>query len=393
MSVLLICYTAHVRGLRFVFLAFFVWRVLLFLPLVASELILPYRQGYEYTNLWKFTKPYEPVSNPLLFPWANFDGVHYLSIAKEGYRDNERFFPLYPLLIRIFSFGLGVPFGAPYFFAGLAISNLSFLVASIVFYKLIRLDYSDSSAKASIISLLVLPTSFFFASIYSESLFLLLTFLSFYFARRKRWILSGIFAMLLSATRIVGIAILPALAYEFWKDKKDKIDKKDWKKILAIGISPLGMVAYSLYNHFQFGNAMQFLMNQQEIANNRSMFVFPLQTLFRYVKILSTVPYSQYEWWISELELATFFFVALLLYIGWKKDVRRSYLVFAALSFLAPISSGTFNGLPRYTAVLFPIFIAVALAKSTLVKVTYVAVSVVLLFLLLAAFSRGYFVA
>lgn len=377
-------------GIRFVVITFVVWRVLLFLPLSLSESILPYRQGYAYTNLWKFTKPYEPVSHPLLFPWANFDGVHYLSIAGEGYRDNERFFPLYPVLIRLFSFGAGEAFGAAYFFAAFLLSNLLFFGALITFYKLVRLDYPDRVAKLSTILLLVFPTSFFFASIYAESLFLLLALLSFYFARERRWILSGISAMFLSATRPVGIAMLPALTCEFWKDKSKR---KDWRKKVALGLAPLGLLTYSLYNHFQFGNPLQFLSNQQEVGHSRSFFIFPFQTLVRYGKILTTIPYAQYEWWVALLEVTSFLFVAVLLFVVWKQKVRRSYLVFAALSITPAILSGTFTGLPRYVAVLFPLFIALALIKKRSSTLIYVLVSSMLLLFLLMAFSRGYYVA
>lgn len=372
--------------MRTVFTYVIIFRILLFIPLLAAFFFLPYRDGYEYTNIWKFTKPYTPVSHFLLYPWANFDGVHYLSIASDGYRDNERFFPLYPLLIRALSF-FDSPFGPVQFFVAFFLSNVSFLLALFVFYKLLRLDYSDHIAKRTILFLLVFPTSFFFASLYAESLFLLLLLLCFSLAREKRWLLASLCGMLLSATRIVGILILPALAYELIKNEKRRL------RGLWLLLTPLGLIAYTIYNAWAFGNPLQFLANQQEVANSRTLLVFPVQTLVRYGKILSTVPTNQFEWWIALLEVTTFVFVGYLLYAAWRRGVRFSYVVFTAFSFLIPVFSGTFSGLPRYVAVLFPIFITLAITKNKVPKFFYAAISIVLLFLLLLFFSKGYYVA
>lgn len=374
------------KTLRFIILCFVVWRLFLFLPLLLGSEYLAYRKGYEYTNLWKFTKPYNIVSSHLLYPWANFDGVHYLSIAANGYSHNERFFPLYPLLTRLLSLNLSQPFGGAYFFSALAISNVSFLLSLTIFYKLLRLDYSRSVAKTSTLLLLVFPTSFFFAATYAESLFFFLTVLSFYVARKRYWFTASIVAMLVSATRIVGVVMLLSLLVEFLRHERNR------RRILSLGLVPLGLLAYMVFSHLRFGNSLQFLLNQQEVANSRTLLVFPLQTLVRYAKIFLTLPIDKFEWWVALLEITTFVFVGYLLYAAYRRGVRFSYVVFAVFSFLIPVFSGTFSGLPRYTAVLFPIFIALALSKNVRLRIGYAIVSIVLLFLLLMAFSRGYYV-
>ena len=370
---------------------FCIWRVLLFIPLYVGFLFIPYREGYDYTNIWKFTQHYFPVSNPLLFPWANFDGVHYLSIAAQGYSNNQGFFPLYPILLRLLAevLGGGQAFGLAYFVSGLLISNLSIIAALLFFQKLISIDFPKKIAWQSIILLLVFPTSFYFASLYTESLFLLLSLLSFYFARKKKWFLAGVFGMLLSATRVVGIAILPALIYEFIKE-----ERKLSAKALSLLLPPVGFLSYVFYNFWQFGNPLLFVQAHENINPTRSVYsvVFIPQTLFRYIKILATT-LGQYEWWIALLELSSFLFAVTMLYIAYKKKVRVSYLLFSILALLVPVSSGTFSGLPRYILVLFPMFIGLALVKNSYLKVAYVAISVALLFILLMLFSRGYFIA
>ncbi len=219
--------------IKFILISFLIWRTALFLPLFVSELFIKYRTGYDYTNIWKFIEPYQPVSHFLLYPWANFDGVHYLLIAGQGYTNNFGFLPLFPLLIRL---------AGAQFFSGFILSNLLFLASLFVFYKLLIFDYSNKEIRLVIISLLLFPTSFFFASIYSESLFFLLLVLSFYFARKKQWLAASICGMFLSITRIVGIFILPALIYEFIKQ-----EKRLSSKLIPILLIPVGIISYGLY--------------------------------------------------------------------------------------------------------------------------------------------------
>ncbi len=222
-------------------------------------------------------------------------------------------------------------------------------------------------------------------------LFLLLSLLSFYFARKKHWILASICGMLLGATRIVGMSIFPVLLYEFFRQTRTIIHVR----VLPLLFIPAGIVTYMFFNLSNWGDALHFLHVHGTLGNSRStdtIVLFP-QTIFRYFKILTTVSTSQYEWWIALLEIVTFFVVSLLLYVAWKKHVHFSYIIFAIFCFLIPISSGTFTGFPRYAAVLFPIFIALALLKKREIKILYITFSIMLLFILLLLFSRGYFVA
>src|SRR5690349_24636602 len=44
------------------------------------------------------------LESPLFWAWSNFDGEHYVAIAREGYKPLEYFFfPAYPLVLRFFA--------------------------------------------------------------------------------------------------------------------------------------------------------------------------------------------------------------------------------------------------------------------------------------------------
>lgn len=235
--------------------------------------------------------------------------------------------------------------------------------------------------------MLLFPTSFYFASIYSESLFLLLVVSSFYLARKRSWFYSSLLAMLAASTRLVGIVMLPALAVEYY------LQKKSSSAIWWIGLIPAGLIAYMRFNLLKWGDALYFVKVHATLGNSRSIdsiVLFP-QTMFRYLKILTTIPAQQYGWWIAGLELLIFVAVTYLLYYAWRQKVRLSYLFFAITSFLIPASSGTFSGLPRYVLALFPIYIGLALMGK---KQRYLALTIgsTLLFVLLSFFSRGYYI-
>lgn len=376
---------------RKILIVFLAWRILLLIPLFTSEVLLSPRTGYGYTLLTYFLEKGSILSNFLLYPFANFDGVYYLLIAAKGYTVNAGFFPLFPLLIYIVTLPFKVlPFDVIQYFVVIVLVSIFFLSSLVVMYKLIRLDYANNIAMSAILAILIFPTSFFFAGIYSESLFLFLSLSSFYFARKKKWFLAGILGTLLSATRLVGIAIFPALLYEYFKNEK----KRSFGKLLSILLTPLGLIAYVFYNFQKWGNPFYFIEAQGNFANNRSVesVILPIQTVFRYIKILISVNPGIYEWWVAFFEILFFIFTLILFYIAWKKKIRISYLIFGALCFLIPASSGTFTGLPRYIVVIFPLFIALALIKNKLFKIIYSVISIVLLFIFFMLFSKGYYI-
>lgn len=372
---------------------FTLWRIVLFVPVTLGMLFLEFGSSFPFFEVSFHQNLPKYLSIPILTAWANFDGVHYLNIAHDGYVTGGRFFPSFPILLWLLSLG---SFYFPLtFIISLIVPNVIFLAVIFVFLKLLRLDYSEKISSGVIFFLLLFPTSFFFITVYSEGLFLLLTLGCFYFMRKKMWFLAAFLAMLLTATRFVGIIIIPALIFEYLITERPKHLKSFTKLFLISAISVLGLVAYSVYNYFYWGNFLHFIAAQGELNNGRSIsgFIFPLQTVYRYFKILTSLPINLFEWWIALLELVSFIFGGVFLIIAWIKKIRLSYLVFGVLAFLFPSLSGTFSGLPRYILVIFPIFIALALINNKYFRISYFVISSTLLFVLLMFFTKAYFIA
>ena len=426
---------------------FVVWRIWLLIPLYLAAVYLPFRDDSLFTTIWKFTDRYPVVENSAIYPWSNFDGVHYLAIASRGYVTEGRFLPLFPILVRLVAWPFSVffglkPFGGLIFWSGLILSNLFFFFSLVFLEKILKLDFDKKIVEKTIFALMIFPTSFFFVSIYTESLFLLLSVLALFFARKRQWVKSILFATLLSVTRLPGILILIPLVYEYlvyelnftWKsfrkiDRGQKIDIRRFSELLKFVVIPIPLVAYSFFNYFKWGDPMLFINNHSSLGNSREVgsLVFPLTTIYRYLKIFLTVSIRQYEFWVALLEFLSLIVGVFGLVFGFKykfgsgkinsfskklgfisqikltSKIRTSYLLFAFVLLLLPLLSGTLTGFPRYLLLAFPVFIGLAIkhhysdtSKSRTSKLywrTLIFLSVVLQAVLLAFFSRGWFVA
>ena len=370
---------------------FLTWRIILIVILLFSIGLIPL--GNKDRFLCGGSINYGMA--PQLFSWANFDGEHYLSIAIFGYKNLEQaFFPVYPMLISFFSRPDSTNMLLSLIntsIVGLLISNISFFFALLFLWKLIKIDFSERIAYLTIILLLVFPTSFYFGAVYNESLFLLISVLSFYFARKGNWFLAGLFGMIASATRIFGILLLPALLIEALQQRTNL------SKFVWIILIPLGLVVYMFYQFFTVGDFIAFYHLQKIVGEqHQSGFTLLPQVYYRYIKMIFTVDIQNPIFQTIVLEFIVGISFFLLPIYGYYKKIRPSYLIYALLGFLTPTIQGSLSSVPRYVIVFFPSFLAAAFFISKLPKFIQILL-LILLFLGLVAetalFLRGYWVA
>ena len=335
------------------------------------------------------------ISNPYLWSWLNFDGEHYLAIAREGYRPlTYFFFPLYPIVVKYLSELLGGSL-VDYAISGLFISNGLFIGVLVGLFKLLRLDYEDKDVWRVIFLLLIFPTSFYFGAYYTESLFMFLAVWSFYLARRKKWFWVGILGSLATATRVIGIMLLPALLIEWWLESGKK--KSVNLNLIYVFLIPAGLVIYMYYLTKVAGDPLEFLHSVEIFGSQRSAsFVMLPQVFYRYV--FKIIPSLTGYWPVVFVTLMEFLVGVLFLVLsvlGWWK-LRRSYWVFMVGGYVVPTLSGSFSSLPRYVLPLFPGFILLSFYVGKLPKFVRWVVYVVLtsgLVVASAMFMRGYWVA
>src|SRR4030042_71413 len=382
------------KGLLFFILSvFLIWQILLFGLISLGERFFPTMTEYLYIGRVAL----DPSS---LCCRANFEGIHYLDIARKGYGIYQQaFFPLYPKLIEFI--GFSPIFKGRILLAGLFVSSISLFFILLLFFKLIRLDFNRRIARRAILYLLIFPTSFYLAAVYTEALFLVLILASFYFAKTKHWWLAGLAGLLAASTRVTGIFLFPALIIELaFQSKFDQKEKKDWHYFIAnlipLFFIPLGLIGYMAYLRINFLDPLLFARVQPYFGAGlgTSKLVLLYQVFWRYLKMIITVDKTSPVYLTLILEFLSgtlFFFLILFSYL------RRwfAYFTFMVLSYLVPTLTGTFSSMPRYVLVLFPGFILLAIwaEKYRWVRILYPLVALPFLIMAVLFFTRGFWLA
>jgi hypothetical protein len=199
-------------------------------------------------------------SIPFLDLWGQWDSSWYLSIAKYGYRPeplegalaNYAFFPLYPLLAR----GAGWMVGNPYI-GGLIVSNGAFIVACVFLYRLVALDDDVATARRTVKYLFAAPAAFLFSAMLTESLYLALVVMCFYFARRKRWWAVGLLGFLLALTRGPGFLAVVPLLWVYLEQRGFSL-RRMRPDVLWLALLPATVGTFMLFNWDLTGDPLAF---------------------------------------------------------------------------------------------------------------------------------------
>jgi len=367
-----------------------IWRAIVIVVSIFGYFLLPTRYAPSdlLAPIWQ--------KNFLFWSAANFDGQHYLTIAKQGYGYSESFplftfFPLYPLLLKFFSFF----FGKDLFLAGQAIIFL--FLPLLIFFGNKWLSLKEYSRKKILIIdflFLFFPGAIFLNAFYTELPFLLFLILSFYFLEQKKYGWVSFWAALASATRLVGIFLVPIIFWQILKDKKVSLLKKIGFPLL----SSSGLLFYMLYLGVNFGNPFLFGFSQSSWGRPMGI-ILPTTTLLNYLKTIFSPPdnlssLNYYvilvEFFLTLLALVSFFFL-------WIKACRQkkisAVLIFSTLSFLLPILNGFLSSMPRYLMAslsLFPYWAEKINQKGKITK-GFIYIAIFLVFSSgVILFTRGY---
>lgn len=391
-----------------IILLFLVWKAVDSWVIFLAPKIIPYLGFFPYgRELSAFG-----MAHTLTAP-ANFDGIHYISIAQQGYGQWEQaFFPLYPLIVRLLDFAIQKPL-----ITGLIISNLCFFSGLFIFFKLDLSPIKNSRFRIPIskfwfmIFLLSFPTSFFFGSVYTEGLFFLLLSLVLYFLKNNRYIITALFAVLASLTRLVGVFFILPIAIGLFQKLKSFRNILNIKYLILF-LSPLiGLALYCYYLFQTTGDPFFFLTSQPVFGANRSAhFVLLPQVVWRYFKIFITAQHN-FQYYVSFFEFAAFMFVFVVLILDLFKNLgiknwqliknfkfkignfgRLALSLFSFANLILPTLTGTLSSIPRYALFSVSFFLFLAELENKWIKIGIAAVFLILHIIVLAYFGQGYFV-
>lgn len=316
--------------------------------------------------------------SPFWDAFARHDSGWYWQIARYGYTEGPGayveggrsaigFFPAYPILMR----HVGRVFGrrpSDLYIGGLAISWLAFAAAMVIIYYLARLDMPRRRAAWAVVLSSVFPFAFFFGAIYSEALFLAAAVACFYCFRTRRWVLGGLCGALATATRVNGIMMWPALAWMVWRDvgaatgaPEPALGRQRALAVAGLLLVPLGIGAYSFYIYTLSGNPLEWAAAIERWGYHPGG--SPLSVFWGLGKALVLHPYAflageRMAPYDSLNGLAALASVVAVPFV-WVR-LGAAYGLFMAANLWLPLSSGQVEGMGRYVAVMFPLFIWLA---------------------------------
>lgn len=289
--------------------------------------------------------------------WIQWDSPHYLDIARDGYVTTGTeslwivFYPLYPLLIKIF----GTLF-QNLEITSVILSILFSFAASIALFELTLLDFSKKVALKAVWFLSIFPTAYFMQSAYTESLFLFLTILSIYLFRMEKFISSGIAAAFSSATRVNGIFLGPLFVIEIIENLKRK---KWYRAFFALLLSPIGLFTYLSINVYLYNDPFYFTKPLE--SNWYKKFAPPWEGLYgMYQTFPPVTDYLYPAYFLEAASLIGAFLISIFVYF----KVRKSYAFYMWFNLFLFVSTSFIVSTPRYVLSLFPIFIAFGLIKN-----------------------------
>ena len=376
-----------------------VWVVAVVAALVASPDGGESARAFDAPGL---THPFGGVLDDLFAPLARWDAVWYLSIAHNGYDGGAgtAFFPLYPLLVRALA-----PFGQPAALLLMAyfVSLLAFAGALFVLRRLAEIELGADAARRTVMLLAFFPGALWFGAPYSESLFLLLSVGAVYAARTGHWAWAGACAGLASATRSAGIVLVVPLAFLWWRARGRRLRHLAW-----LALAPCGLVAYTLFLALARGDGFAYLHLQEVWYRS---FAGPFGAVVDgavaawdgarqllsgsrepvYFELAGGDPFIAAS---HNLELFAFFLFALVATVGVLRRLPAPYGAYTVAALALPLSFSVapqpLMSLPRFLAVLFPLFMWLAMRRGYRITL---AISVLLLCVFTVRYATWHWVA
>lgn len=315
------------------------------------------------------------------FIFTQWDASHYIGISENGYvntgdaRLHIVFYPLYPILVK----GLNFLFSDSLVSAAV-LSNACFIASGIILYMIVFEIYGKKTASHSVWLYMFSMGSVFYSVPYTESLFVCLTLLSVYFARKHRFYPAVFFGALSSFTRLPGAITAVPIFFEMIRSKlgyirNDELNGTRLKRALRVtGVSFLkclliltGFLLYLLVNKLVTGDAFKFLEYQknhwgQEAGNIFRTAAYSIDYLFH--------PFVKwYQFGVYLPQVTAILFACIVLFFV-RKSVHPSDMAYSVVYLFVTLSPTMLISGPRYISAMYALypFTAVLMKKNRILK-------------------------
>jgi len=189
---------------------------------------------------------------------------------------------------------------------------------------------------------------------YTESLFLALALGAFLAARTRFWLVAGALSALACLTRVNGLLLLPALSLEAWEQYR--LSRRIDPRWLWLGLTGLGIAGYIWLNFYVTGDCFAFL-DFAKAGWSKSLAPpwVGVTDLLEGVRVRP--PGENIMLSVEELLFLGLGFGGVVCSWIW---LRLSYSVWMTTNWFLMASTSFSSGAPRYTLMLFPLFILFA---------------------------------
>jgi len=342
--------------------------------------------------------------NNWLDGWVRWDSMWYESIVNSHprfvpeYLSNANFFPFYSWVSWVLSLPLRLVLNheSAFYLAALALSSGAFLIGLIAVDRLATMLAGADAASRAVWLMALFPFSFFLTAVYADAFYFCLAAWSLYFAYTRQWWWACTFGAMAAMTRIPGAALVPALGLEYLRQHDFKW-RDAWRpQAAAFAILAVPPIVLGTYFFWRYGDPLAFLHARQDLweraagagAFQRDWNYFFSGSLLSCGSVADCI--REFEptrillgyWYLGLLFVSS----ALTLYAARTLGVGLS--AWALASIVMSLPNGL-DGIGRFTAVLFPVFIALALVLRR--RAAFIAVCaffVPFLFLFFGQFAR-----
>lgn len=298
-----------------------------------------------YITTWAIIDRLEPppAFSPIddgLIPW---DGTWYRDLAANGYSDpglegGIRFFPLWPLLGRLFGWVGDRPDVAL-----VVLANVLALVAATLLYRLTVQETSDHELARRTVRLFSLfPPAFVLILGYSEALYLSLAIGLVLSARARRWTTAAALGFLAGLTRPVAALLAFAALVHGWKDRRSPMA---W---VAVASAPLGTLTFLVWAE-RYDDGWRAPIDAQR--DLRGEITEPISRLVG--GLIDGLRGDEGELFHTVAAIGVIVLAVVVI-----RRLSADLAVYTALSTLLLVSADNLNSMERYALSVFPLVIA-----------------------------------
>lgn len=298
---------------------------------------------------------------------TSWDAGFYSQIAAHGYGSSFnsllRFFPLYPLLGHLLSYGIST-----YGFNSensarlslLVLSNVAALFAGLVVYHLgVKATRNQAIGKRAVWIYFFAPASFVTTMAYPESLFCV--FVGLYLLailNNSLWV-AATCGFCAGLTRPTGILLAFAGLTQCIVLLKTDKEIKSWlaKALIYIGSPIVGTVLYLTYSLVKYGKFFG-PYSIQLASKHRGKFVNPVTNI--YDKLIAA-----FHGHLDGVDHFVWILLVLILIVFYFRNIPISWNIYVIITFIVAIVSSNLDGFERYIVDAVPIVVLAAKAVES----------------------------